>query len=201
MRFSVTLALLLAAGTAQAQSWEKPFAVQAVTGFGTPVGYAGLMLEYSPHPVFVASAGAGLGSGTENTDCLESGHVGVCEGPLSDRLQLAAMGRFRVLREGNGAMTLGAGVSGGGYSWDEFTTDEPAHKSADLAVWANMEIGGEYRAESGFSARGFAGYGRMLNPGELHCIDTGVNSDHCPNDHQDSGKGVVYFGGSAGWAF
>jgi len=207
---AIALALVLGAGSAaaeevppvpEASGWSRPFAVQGVVGFGTPVGYAGVMLEYSPHPVFVVSLGAGIGSGTANTDCLKSGYSGVCGGPFVDRLQLAAMGRLRVLRLRNSALTLGAGVSGGGYSWDEFTTDQPAHKSADRAYWANAEIGYEHRSRSGFSARGFLGFAGMLNPGALHCVDTGVNSDHCPTVHKNSGEWLSYMGGSVGWAF
>ena len=203
MRFELlTAALLLFASSAHARDrWDKPVAVHAILGLGTPVGYAGAMVEYSPHPVVAIGAGAGLGGGTENTDCLASGVAGVCDGPLSDRVQLAAMARFRVMRWEELAFTVGAGASGGGYSWDEFTTDEPAHKSADLAYWGNLELGVEYRAESGFTARGFSGFAHMLNPSALECIDTGINSDHCPNDHVHSGENVVYLGGSVGWAF
>ncbi|MEZ4223428.1 MAG: hypothetical protein R3B13_20950 [Polyangiaceae bacterium] len=182
-------------------AWEKHFAVLGIVGFGTPVGYAGLAVEYSPTPILALGVGAGLGSGTENTDCLASGHVGVCEGPLADRVQLAAMGRLRLLREQGGAVTIGGGFSTGGYSWDEFTTDAPAHKSAERAYWVNMELGGEFRGATGFSARGFAGYGRMLNPGALECVESGVNTGHCDEDHQGDGEGVVYFGGGFGWAF
>ncbi len=218
---ATVLALALCAGNAAAQDapaqkdanvatqdaaarkdvWSRPLAVEGVLGFGTPVGYAGVMLEYSPHPRFIASVGAGIGGGTENTDCLKSGYSGVCEGPFSDRVQLAAMGRVRLFWVGSTAMTVGAGASGGGYSWDEFTTDEPAHKSADRAYWANVEVGGEHRAQSGFSARWFVGLADMLNPGALHCIDTGINPEHCPTVHKDSGHWLVYFGGGVGWAF
>lgn len=186
---------------ADEEVWERHFAVMGIVGFGTPVGYSGLEVEYSPAPLLALSLGAGLGSGTESTDCLPSGHVGVCEGPLADRVQTAAMGRLRVLRNRNAALAFGAGASMGGYSWDELTTDAPAHKSSERAFWLNLEFGGEYRSLSGFSARGFAGYGRMLNPAALDCIDTGVNSGHCEADHQGDGEGVVYFGGGAGWAF
>jgi hypothetical protein len=99
------------------------------------------------------------------------------------------------------AWTLGAGLSTGGYSWDEFTTDQPAHKSAARAHFANAEVGSEYRAASGLTARAFLGYARMLNPGALECIDTGANSDHCPKHHRGDGEGLIYLGSSVGFAF
>lgn len=186
---------------ADEEVWERHFAVMGIVGFGTPVGQAGVEVEFSPAPFLALSLGAGFGSGTENTDCLPPGHIGVCRGPLRDRVQTAAMGRLRVLRGRDSALALGAGASTGGYSWNEFTMDAPARKTADRAFWLNLEIGGEYRSPSGFSARGFAGYGRMLNPAALKCLDTGVSSGHCEADHQGDGEGVVYFGGGAGWAF
>lgn len=199
----------LAAGAASADEgpvtsdvWSKTFAVAATLGLGTPVGYYGLSLEWAPHPAFVVSLGAGQGSGRlyAPRTCMPSGYAGVCGDDWTGRMQYSALARVRVWRSDHSAIALGAGPSMGGYSWTELTTDEPAHKSAARAWWWNVELSREWRAGWGASARVFVGYAWMLNPGDLLCVETGVNDGHCQAAHGGDGRSLLYLGGSLGWA-
>ncbi len=183
--------------------WNRSFALEAVAGLGTPVGYGGFFLDFAPAPVVVLSLGAGLGSGTETAHCERAT---VCNGPLQDRIQLAIHGRFRVLRSrpssrGGGAITLGVGTSSGGYSWDNFTIEASgaAHKSIDRAYWANADLGVEARWMTGLSVRAFFGYGRLLNPAGLNCV--GSELQRCRQEHSSDGQGLLYLGLGVGEAF
>jgi hypothetical protein len=181
--------------------WARPFAVHAMLGLGTPLGFGGLVVEYSPAPLVAVGLGIGLGYGTLNSDCREARGSGICSGPFADRVQVAVLSRLRVLRRGHKALFLGGGFNGGGYSWTELTTDQPAHKTADRAYWANAEIGLERRTRSGLSVAGFIGYSQMLNPGALVCVETISRPGHCPNSHRKDGDQLIYLGGSVGYAF
>ena len=75
------------------------------------------------------------------------------------------------------------------------------NKSADHAFWWNVEASWERRASWGGSARLFLGYAWMLNPGDLHCIETGINLGHCAKAHAGSGKSLPYLGAALGMAF
>jgi len=198
---TLVVAVTLPALSARADVWSPRLGAQVTLGLGTPVGYAGIVGEWSPLPRVSVGAGIGLGGGTESSGCLPSGVVGVCSGPLRDRIQVAVLSRFRVVQRHHMAFFIGGGFSGGGYSWDELTTDEPAHKSADRAYWANFEIGVERRWESGVTFSAFAGYGRMLNPSALHCVDTGINDGHCQEAHASSGEQLPYVGLGTGYMF
>lgn len=160
----------------------KPTAVYAVFG-RTPEGWMGAEVEQTLAPNASVSAGAGWG----------------LAGP-----QAAAM--LRMLSGGERSkFTLGAGVSGGKYSWKEFCfdCDDLASKSGTVA-WANLEIGGEHRFWSGFALRYFGGYGHII-AGDLACDDSPTASpsafDNCVRFHQDDGKNIVYTGIALGGAF
>ena len=105
MRFTVSAALLiglLSAGPARAAERqrsnfeEKPIAVFAQLGAGTPLGYAGLEVEGSFLRFLALSVGAGMG---------ETGR------------QVAAMSRLRFAVDERAAFVLGAGLSDGEYTW------------------------------------------------------------------------------------
>jgi hypothetical protein len=184
--------------------WQRKLAVTTVFGFGTPVGYYGLAFEVSPTPVFVASLGMGVGSGPlrHHDRCLPSGHVGVCTSPWYESLQYALLGRVRVVRTRDTAISFGGGPSTGGYHWTELTTDGPSHKTATRAYWMNVEASLEGRTAGGLSGRLFLGYAFMLNPGALGCVEGDASSSgHCLEKHRDDGKQLLYLGGAIGFAF
>jgi hypothetical protein len=183
---------------ASAAVWNKRFALHAITGLGTPVGYLGVVAEYSPIPVISLGVGAGLGGGTETNEC-DARDIHVCSGPFKDRVQVAASAYVRPVRRGQVAMLIGGGFNAGGYSWDEFT-DQPSHKTTARAYWANIELGVERRSNAGLVVRGFIGYSQMLNPDSLECVQTGINPGHCEEEHQDDGDQLIYLGGSLGFA-
>lgn len=185
--------------------WSDRVAVMGQLGFGTPTGYYGVTLDYAPIPLLVASAGIGVGSGPYclAPDSQPKSYDAICSHWYKD-LQYAAGGRVRVLRLDHTALALGAGLSMGGYTWVEFTTDEPAYKSTERAYWANLEVSSEYRADSGFSVRAFVGSATMLNPSSLECVSWGAgsgSSSHCLADHAGDGHRLIYLGVDLGWAF
>lgn len=202
----VVWAALLASPCLHAEPdvWAKPLAVMAEVGFGTPVGYYGLNVETAPVPGFVLSAGAGFGSGTYcKGDFVPPRYAGVCASFTRD-LQVALLGRARVLRSGHDALSIGGGFSEGGYTWVELTTDEPAYKTSALAQWLDAEISWEHRAAGGFSTRLFTGYAWMLDPGRLECVSWGAGStphSHCVQDHAGDGERLLYLGAALGMAF
>lgn len=198
-------ALLAATPASAGDPWARPWAATAQAGFGTPTGYYGVTAEYAPTPLLVAAVGVGNGSGPYCKAPLEqpqSFHR-IC-GRWDRDLQLAAQARLRLVRGNPGAFSLGAGLSTGGYTWVEFTTDGPAYKTTERAHWFNAEASWELRDSSGLSGRLFAGYGFLLNPGDLACVGWGAGSSsfsHCQRDHAADGKRLFYLGASAGWAF
>jgi hypothetical protein len=185
--------------------WNRPITLSGQFGFGTPTGYYGVTLDYSPIPLLVATAGIGQGSGPycKANDEAPASYRSTCSHWYRD-LQYAAGGRVRVIRIENYAAEFGAGVSTGGYTWVEFTTDEPAYKSTERAWWGNVEISLEHRASWGFTTRGFIGTGAMLNPSSLGCVSWGAGNgsySHCVADHAGDGHRLLYMGFDVGMAF
>ncbi|MCB9609945.1 MAG: hypothetical protein H6716_25375 [Polyangiaceae bacterium] len=185
--------------------WQKKLAIQAQVGLATPLGALGLSLEYAPVEEFTLSAGVGLGSGPY---CLSpedqpQAYDEVCKRWHRD-LQYAVLGRVRFPIEGPLATGFGAGPSMGGYTWVEpLQFDGPAYKSTERAYWGNLELFVEGRSEAGWTGRFFVGYGFMLNPSDLPCVDWGAGNraaDHCAEDHAGDGHGLLYFGFSGGFA-
>jgi hypothetical protein len=119
---------------------DRPFGVNATLGFGTPVGLAGVILEYSPLPWLAVGTGAGTNL---------------------DGLQLAALGRIRPLywEKPNHvfAIALEAAVATGPYSsWDDLSASfgdgdsKTQYARLDHALWLQPEAQFEYEARSGF---------------------------------------------------
>jgi len=190
MRFRSIAFALVALASARAMAADddaaspfeaKPTAVYLVFGLGTPVGLMGAEIEQTLAPNASISVGAGWG----------------VAGP-----QGAAM--LRLLSGGERSkFTLGGGVSGGKYNWQEFCFDcEDAATKTGTVAWANVEVGGEHRFWSGFAIRYFGGYGHVV-AGDLAC-DAGPSTsslDNCLRYHQDDGKTLVYTGIALGGAF
>ena len=159
---------------------NRPTAVYAQLGLGTPLGFAGVEAEHMVTPDYAVSVGAGYGTG----------------GP-----QAAAM--LRLLAGGDRSkFSLGAGVSGGKYTWRDylgFPDDEGPPRKAGTVAWANVEIGGEHRFRNGFALRYFGGYGRLI-AGDLVC-EAGARYDDCVMFYKDDGYNLIYTGIAVGYAF
>jgi len=159
---------------------NRPTAVYAQLGLGTPLGFAGVEAEHMVTPDYAVSVGAGYGTG----------------GP-----QAAAM--LRMLAGGDRSkFVIGAGVSGGRTIWTDwagFPDDEGAVRKIGTVAWGNLEIGGEHRFRNGFGLRYFGGYGRII-AGDLIC-EAGNRYDVCVANHKDDGYNLIYTGIAVGYAF
>ena len=130
-------------------------ALSATIGLFTPVGEAGI--EYTTP--LGANVDLGLGAGMA---------LGGPQFSIMPRVHLGSR-RF--------AFTLGAGVSAGGFTIPDFSFDGEGQMNThtDLAIWANGEVGIEGHSDGGFTARLFAGIGRIVG-------DAGsCNGDDCDN--------------------
>ncbi len=139
--------------------WDlRPIVVEAQFGAGTPIGIAGLAIDYSPVPILGLNVGVGLG-------------LGGVEYAFGSRLRVVRAGRRTHV-----AVYLGGGVSGGAYNTEyagpniavdgsqgDFESPVP-HYHWDAAFWTNLEAGVEIRFKSNFSLRPFAGAAYLLNP-------------------------------------
>jgi hypothetical protein len=184
----VALALVaLASGGASAADTgvyeSRPTALYLQLGLGTPLGELGLEAEQTLTPHLAIAVGAGIGG----------------KGP-----QGATMLRLR-LGGDRAKIVVGAGLSGGPYSWLNFCGDTAngcPQKSGTVA-WTNLEIGGSHRDRNGFSLRYFIGYGRIV-AGTYTCDPDGpyeMAYDRCVMSGPDSGKNLLYTGIALGYAF
>ena len=97
-------------------------------------------------------------------------------------------------------VVIGAGVSGGHYSWFRICMDtaNTCPKKEGNVVWANFELGGAYRSHAGFALRYFFGYGRIV-AGKYDCV--GDTRDYCLSHYRDDGRNLLYLGVALGYAF
>jgi hypothetical protein len=166
--------------------FARPLAVEGHLGIGTPLGFAGAAIDYSPSRWFGGGVGVGAGAA----------------GP-----QAAAMARFRIpLAEGLG-LGFGGGLSGGNYEWVEggaFSVfiDKPSSRTWKPAYWANADLAIEGRLEGGFTIRGYLGRAALLNPSDGKC-GAGSASDlyQCQTFHKMDGLALGYVGLAMGYAF
>ncbi len=149
--------------TAPASAPPDPWATQPIVaelqfGVGTPLGLAGLAIDYSPIPLLGFNVGVGLG-------------LGGAEYAFASRLRFIRAGHRRHV-----AVYLGAGLSGGAYntayagpdiavdgSQGNFEHPVP-HYHWDAAFWTNLEAGVEIRIASHLSLRPFVGAAFLVNP-------------------------------------
>ena len=183
MRLATLILVLAGLASGQAMAADgvsefeaRPTALYAQIGLGTPLGFLGVEAERTVTPVFSLSAGAGWGNA----------------GP-----QAAAMMRM-LLGGDRSKLVIGAGASGGKYTWDELCFDDGCAEKSGTVAWGNLEIGGEHRFRSGFALRYFGGYGHVL-AGNLACV--GASYDHCVSFHAHDGYSLVYTGVAFGYAF
>jgi len=159
---------------------HRPTAIYGQIGLGTPLGFAGVEVEQMVTPESAVSVGTGYGMG----------------GP-----QLAAM--VRLLAGGDRSkFIVGAGVSGGRYTWEDylaFPDDEGSPRKSGTVAWGNLAIGGEHRFRNGFALKYFGGYGHVI-AGDLVC-EAGARHDVCVMFHEDDGDSLIYTGIAVGYAF
>ena len=116
-------------------------AVYCIAGVGTPVGLGGGEIVQGIGSMFEMTVGVGIGLAATASGAT-----------LPNMLQWAAMPRLH-LGDRSNALTIGAGVSGGGVR--------------DLyVVWANIEVGSEVMSPDGWAFRYFFGYGHGFASGD-----------------------------------
>lgn len=133
-----------APGAHDAASRWRSIDVVALGGVGTPLGFGGLALDWSPSRFFAVYAGTGL-----------SAH-----GPQS-----ALLARVRVPIDDRFAIAVGAGPSYGRYESTSATTQ----RTWSLATWMNAEVSLEHRDSSPVHVRIYAGLGGLLDPAAATC--------------------------------
>ena len=128
-------------------------AIYWMFGFGTPVGIMGLEGVHRFGDSFELAAGFGNGLGAEGAQPNAAfGHA----------LQWAVKPRLR-LGDDRSAFTLGAGLSGGEFSFQWLCIGcganayGPTSYPTYYTLWSNFEIGGEHWSRSGFAIRYYLG--------------------------------------------
>jgi len=157
---------------------ERPLALCAQVGLGTPLGFYGIAADYAVHPNISIEAGVG------------SGLVGT---------QVAAQVRARVAQLDSNWLSLGVGVSEGHYEHREpFFGIEYAPTVVDRAYWANAELSFERRTLGGFQVRAYAGAGAVFAGERQRCYDGDAGTMPCSG----SARGLwnPYIGISLGYA-
>jgi hypothetical protein len=178
------------------ESVPRKTSIHAIVGFGAPVGLLGIEVAHVFGSTFEVSTGIGSG---QNASVAASRGIAI-----GNSLQWAVMPRLRVAGDTT-TFTVGAGISGGNYAVirhcgfivpneDCTTVFVP---EAGYVLWGNLEMGWEIQSPGGFSLRGFVGYGHVLTPGALHCVNSVPNCATSPSEGQD----LPYVGLGAGYAF
>ena len=147
---------------------DRPLTVNATIGFGTPVGLAGAIVEYSPLPMLAIGVGAGTN----------------IEGP-----QLAVLGRIRPLYWETPkrvfAIALTATVAEGPYSSEDdlaasagnlMGLPKTHYATLDHALWFQPELQFEYATRSHFHLAVTAiGFAFLLNANAAQCHERPMN--------------------------
>src|SRR3954462_10209740 len=96
---------------------SRPTAIYAVLGLGTPVGFLGAEVEQTLLPHWTVTAGGGFGTG----------------GPQGSVMMHLLGGGQR------SKLTLGAGISGGKYAWEEWCLDcDGGARKTGTVAWGNV---------------------------------------------------------------
>lgn len=148
-----------ATATAPPNPWAaQPLVGELQFGVGTPLGLAGVAVDYSPLPILGLDLGIGLGLGG---------------------VQYAFATRLRPIRAGRRThvgVYLSGGVSMGAFNTEyagpdvavdgsQGDSENPVpHYHWDAAYWMNLEAGVEIRLATRLSLRPFAGAAFLLNP-------------------------------------
>lgn len=144
-----TLTNMSAFGREASPAWNDALAVEGQLGVATPLGLAGLALDWTPHRLVSLNAGVGRGLFA---------------------MQLAAMARVRpFFVTANLAPGLGAGVSRGGTgTWEVM---DSRRLRFDQATWVNGEVFLELR-RGRLHLRPFVGVARRVGSSGCTYIDT-----------------------------
>ena len=138
---------------------ERPFALSAHVGAGTPLGFYGIAADLAIRSRVSIEAGVGLGL------------VGI---------QLAAHARARVVRLDQHWLALGFGLSEGHYEHrDPFFGIEYAPTVVDRAFWANVELSLERRTRWGCHVRFYAGAGVVFAGERQRCYYGDAGTIEC----------------------
>jgi len=191
MRNFILCAAVLMASVAHADEPAEPpppdpvpektphLAMSGTLGIATPLGFAGLELEAHLTKWLSLSAGVGLAGSGVQVATMARGSL-----PIGDKTKLYA----------------GLGLSGGRWVWNEFTFDEPAHKTWDRAYWVNGEVGlWRQFIWPEWSGRVLLGYSRILNRDDYVC--GGDDITHCMVAHAHDGESLIYVGYSVARSF
>ena len=142
---------------------DRPLALEAMLGAGTPVGLVGGVLEYSlVDPVAI---GAGVGTGVAGPE----GAVILNLRPL--------------FWNGRAAHAIGATLAWSGGNWDDSPVEilpDMGHQSSEaraleqhrtytFAQWVQVDAGYELRTRGGFSLRVAYGVAWLAAPGDYQC--------------------------------
>jgi hypothetical protein len=175
---------------------SRRFSVELDLGLATPVGFAGVMLDVA----LVRWASIGCGVGTTLI-----------------ALELACMSHVRVLTSPEEAFSFGAGLSVGRYVQTRATRygalnpllgtlgsighagSWPSEYEWKKALWLNVEAGYEWRFDSGFTWRVYAGLSTILNPNDAEPHPSEPSPGQSGTyDHSNI---MPYLGGAWGYAF
>jgi len=199
---AVMLAALSASASAHvaaedhaADRWQnRPDAVEVHAGFGTPVGYLGMVYDRVLWSRWSASLGLGVGSGRSGGS-----------------LHLAAGTRVRMLSFIGNAVYLGVDYSTGGWRYVEVpavpnTSYSPYERVTEPVVfaerihWLQGSVGYELRTAASVVLRPYFGIAFMLNPESRRCVDE-VTRRPCSSDREDYlGDVIPVFGLALGGA-
>lgn len=193
----LTLALLGAPAKAQTQPdrWtSRPLAIEGQLGvLGSPIGLAGVNLDYTPIEPLSVTLGGGAGGGKTLAP------------------QFALMARYRFGTSESTRWTVGAGASGGPFVpvlQGLFQGGDYTQERWEIAYWANAEVGLDIRTEGGVTVRPMLGFSYLLNKNDAECVkvvDGKEQGDYhsCASGPYKSSDGLLlpYLGIAVGYAF
>jgi hypothetical protein len=184
--------------------WDRrPWAIELNLGIATPVGVAGLMLDYAP----LTSLSLGCGAGTNLF--FDTKMHGV---------EAACMVRFRALSDSQRALALGFGASIGPFLKTEVFAmgtlgpflgpltalregPPPRERVWDAAGWLNFEMGYEKRTLEGVTFRVYVGVAHMLNPEDARPLEPPTDAFDRDRDVVELSTTLMYFGVAPGRAW
>src|SRR5580698_7812689 len=164
----------------------RPLGLELHLGFGTPLGFAGVAVDYALAPAVSVEAGLGLGAAGP-------------QGAVSARLRVPTFST-------RSAPYLGVGLSAGPFNTPESLPVDGGDGGGNptfhwnMAYWANFEAGGETRMPSNVTLRAYAGMGWMLNSGAGQVVESNPEPPSKLPAGTPGTQWLFYVGGSIGYA-